>query len=68
MAKSWSAKNKYRHAMTKSNLAINMERVMACTNCALWSPWMASKSQKQPKLVQKNNKKFVYCTGFDCFG
>lgn|GEM_PF-4854739 len=32
MAKSWPAKNKYRHAMTKSNLAINMERVMAFTN------------------------------------
>lgn len=29
MAKSWHAKNKYRHAMTNSNLAINMERVMA---------------------------------------
>lgn len=29
MVKSWHAKNKYRHAMTKSNLAINMERVMA---------------------------------------
>lgn len=29
MTKSWHAKNKYRHAMTKSNLAINMERVMA---------------------------------------
>ena len=26
---------------------------------------MASKLQKQPKLVQKNNKKFVYCTSFD---
>ena len=26
---------------------------------------MASKSQKQPKSVQKNNKKFVYCTSFD---
>lgn len=32
MAKSWHAKNKYRHAMTKSNLAINMEWVMVCTN------------------------------------
>lgn len=31
MANAWHAKNKYRHAMTKSNLAINMERVMACT-------------------------------------
>lgn len=31
MANSWHAKNKYRHAMTNSNLAINMERVMACT-------------------------------------
>lgn len=65
MAKSWPAKNKYRHAMTKSNLAINMERVMACTNQASWSPWMASKLQKQPKLVQKKNKKLVYCTSFD---
>lgn len=32
MANAWHAKNKYRHAMTKYNLAINMERVMACTN------------------------------------
>lgn len=31
MTNAWHAKNKYRHAMTKSNLAINMERVMACT-------------------------------------
>lgn len=31
MANAWHAKNKYRHAMTKSNLAINMEWVMVCT-------------------------------------
>lgn len=29
MTNAWHAKNKYRHAMTISNLAINMERVMA---------------------------------------
>lgn len=29
MTNAWHAKNKYHHAMTKSNLAINMERVMA---------------------------------------
>lgn len=31
MANAWPAKNKYHHAMNKSNLAINMERGMTCT-------------------------------------
>lgn len=35
---------------------------------SLMEPMKASKLQKQPKLVQKSNEKFVYCTGFDCFG
>lgn len=54
--------------LIKEHSIVNLEatnKVMACTNQASWCPWMASKLQKQPKLVQKNNKKFVYCTSFD---
>ena len=54
--------------LIKEHSIVNLEatnKVMACTNQASWCSWMASKLQKQPKLVQKNNKKFVYCTSFD---
>lgn len=35
---------------------------------SLMEPMDGLEIAKQPKLVQKNNEKFVYCTSFDCFG
>lgn len=50
MAKSWPAKNKYRHAMTKSNLAINMERGHGMHKLSLMEPMDGLEIAKTAKI------------------